>query len=123
MTSSIPISIKYGNTIYHIHLDNQSDVSKSAQFDLIANHLHISSDRLKLIHKGKQYTKENWKDLILVSNMNFLSIGEQNEDETNVNTKDIERLMEQMKVDRNTAVKTLKLHPDIIDAILYLGNK
>jgi len=123
MTSSIPISIKYGTKTYHMHLDNQSDLSKSEQFNLIANHLHISSDRLKLIYKGKRYTKENWQDLILVSNMTFLSIGEQNEDETDVNPKDIERLIEQMKVDRNTAVKALKLHPDIIDAILYLGNK
>ncbi len=106
-----------------MHLDNQPDLSKSEQFNLIANHLHISSDRLKLIYKGKRYTKENWQDLILVSNMTFLSIGEQNEDETDVNPKDIERLIEQMKVDRNTAVKALKLHPDIIDAILYLGNK
>ncbi len=123
MTSSIPISIKYGTKTYHMYLDNQSDLSKSEQFNLIANHLHISSDRLKLIYKGKRYTKENWQDLILISNMTFLSIGEQNEDETDVNSKDIERLIEQMKVDRNTAVKALKLHPDIIDAILYLGNK
>jgi hypothetical protein len=28
-----------------------------------------------------------------------------------------------MKVDRNTAVKALKLHSNTIDAILYLGNK
>jgi hypothetical protein len=123
MTSSIPISIKYGTKTYHMYLDNQPDLSKSEQFNLIANHLHISSDRLKLIYKGKRYTKENWQDLILISNMTFLSIGEQNEDETDVNSKDIERLIEQMKVDRNTAVKALKLHPDIIDAILYLGNK
>ena len=55
--------------------------------------------------------------------MIFLSIGEQVEDETGVNTKDIECIIHQMKVDRNTAVKTLKLYPDPIDAILYLGNK
>ena len=123
MTSSIPISIKYGNTTYHMHLDNQPDLSKTEQFNLIANHLHIPSDRLKLIHKGKRYTNENWKELILVSNMVFLSIGEQHEDETNVNIKDIECLMAQMKVDRNTAIKALKLYPDVVDAILYLGNK
>ncbi len=123
MTSSIPISIKYGNTTYHIHLDNDPNLSKIDQFDIIANHIHISSDRLKLIYKGKRYTKENWHDLILLPNMIFLSIGEQNEDETDINPKDIDCIIHQMKVDRNTAIKALKLYPNIIDAILYLGNK
>jgi hypothetical protein len=123
MTSSIPISIKYGNTTYHIHLDNDSNLSKIDQFHIIANHIHISSDRLKLIYKGKRYTKENWHDLILLPNMIFLSIGEQNEDETDINPKDIDCVIHQMKVDRNTAIKALKLYPNIIDAILYLGNK
>jgi hypothetical protein len=121
--TSIPISIKYGNTTYHMHLDNQSNLSKSEQFDMIANYIHIPSDRLKLIYKGKRYTRDNWHDLILTSNMIFLSIGEQNEDDTDINSKDIECIMNQMKVDRNTAIKTLKLHSNIIDAILYLGNK
>src|SRR5690349_10206193 len=126
MTSSSPsisISIKYGATTYHMHLDDQPNLSKSEQFNMIANHIHIPSDRLKLIYKGKRYTKENWYDLTLTPNMTFLSIGEQNEDETDIDTKDIECIMNQMKVDRNTAIKALKLHPNTIDAILYLGNK
>lgn len=123
MSSSIPITIKYGNTTYHMHLNNDANLSKTEQFDLIANHIRISSDHLKLICKGKRYTKENWHDLNLTSNMTFLSIGEQTEDETGVDTKDIECIMKQMNVDRNTAVKALKLYPDTIDAILYLGNK
>ncbi|CAF2646916.1 unnamed protein product [Rotaria sp. Silwood2] len=106
-----------------MHLDNQPNLSKTEQFNMIANHIHIPSDRLKLINKGKRYTKENWQDLSLISNMTFLSIGEQNEDETDINTKDIECIMQQMKVDRNTAIKTLKHCPNVIDAILYLGNK
>jgi hypothetical protein len=122
-STSISISIKYGSTTYHMHLDDQLTSSKSEQFDMIANHIRISSDRLKLIYKGKQYTKDNWHNLSLTSNMTFLGIGEQNEDETDINTKDIECLMRQMKVDRNTAIKALKLHSNTIDAILYLGNK
>ena len=70
----IPISIKYGPTTYHIHIDNQSNHSKSEQFDMIANHIRIPSDRLKLIYKGKRYTKDNWHDLFLIPNMIFLSI-------------------------------------------------
>lgn len=106
-----------------MHLDTHPDLSKSDQFDSIANYIHISPTRLKLIYKGKQFTKETWPNLNLIPNMTLLSIGEQNEDETNVNTNDIECLMKQMNVDRNSAIKTLKLHPNIIDAILYLGNK
>ncbi|UJR09890.1 hypothetical protein I4U23_014112 [Adineta vaga] len=121
--TTIPISIKHGTTTYHMHLDNQADLSKSEQFNLIANYIHIPSDRLKLIYKGKRYTKENWHEISLISNMNFLSIGEQNEDEAGVDAKDIECIMNQMKVDRNTAVRALKLHSNTIDAILYLGNK
>lgn len=122
-STTIPIVIKYGNTTYHLHLDNQPDLPKTEQFDLIANHIHIPSDRLKLIYKGKRYTKDNWHDLVLVPNMIFLSIGEQNEDEADVDKADIECIMKQLHVDRNTAVKALKLHPNVIDAILYLGNK
>lgn len=122
-SSSIPITIKYGATTYHMHLDNEPNLSKSEQFNMIANHIHIPSDRLKLIYKGKRYTNENWQDLNLISNMIFLSIGEQNEDDTDINSKDIECLMKQMTIDRNIAIKALKLHPNIIDAILYLGNK
>jgi NACalpha-BTF3-like transcription factor len=121
--TTIPISIKHGGTTCHMHLDNQADLPKAEQFNLIASHIHIPSDHLKLIYKGKRYTKDNWQDLTLTSNMNFLSIGEQNEDETNVDSKDVECIMLQLKVDRNTAVRALKLHPNIIDAILYLGNK
>jgi NACalpha-BTF3-like transcription factor len=106
-----------------MHLDNEPNLSKSEQFNMIANHIHIPSDRLKLIYKGKRYTKENWHELTLISNMTFLSIGEQNEDDTNINSKDIDCIMNQMKVDRNTAIKALKLYPNIIDAILYIGNK
>lgn len=123
-TNSIPIVIKHGQTTYHMHLDNQANLNKSDQFKLIAQFIRIPSDRLKLIYKGKKYTENNWADLSLVSQMTFLSIGEQNEDETDVSGKDIECIMKQMKVDRNAAVRALKLHSnDVIDAILYLGNK
>jgi NACalpha-BTF3-like transcription factor len=121
--TSMPIIIKYGNTTYHMQLDTQSNLSKSEQFNMIAKHIHIPSDRLKLIYKGKRYTIDNWHDLSLIPNMNFLSIGEQNEDDTDVNTKDVECVMHQMNIDRNTVIRALKLHPNVIDAILYLGNK
>ncbi|CAF0900820.1 unnamed protein product [Adineta ricciae] len=120
--TKIPVSIKYGGTTYHMHLVDSPELSKSEQFNMIASYIHIPVNGLKLIHKGKRYTKENWHELTLVPNMNFLAIGEQQEDDTNVDMKDIECIMHQLKVDRNTAVRTLKLHPNVIDAILYLGN-
>jgi NACalpha-BTF3-like transcription factor len=49
----------------------------------------------------------------------FLSIAEQNEDENDIYLKDIECIMHQMKVDCNTAVRALKLHTNVIHAILY----
>ena len=122
-SDSIPIFIKYAHTTYQMNLGNQLNLSKTEQFDMIANHIRIPSDRLKLIYKGKRYTKENWHDLSLLPNMTFLSIGEQNEDETDMNAKDIECIMTQIKVNRNTAIRALKLYPNVIDAILYIGNK
>ena len=118
--TSIPIVVKHGQTTYHLHLD----LNKSEQFRTIAQFIRVPPDRLKLIYKGKKYTEANWADLSLVPQMTFLSIGEQNEDETDVNGKDVECIMKQMQVDRNTAVRALKLHSnDVVDAILYLGNK
>jgi NACalpha-BTF3-like transcription factor len=122
-SSSIVVIVKHGPTTYHIQLDNHCHVNKSEQFNMIADHIRVPSDRLKLIHKGKRYTRENWHDLSVTSNMMFLSIGEQNEDETNLNVQDIDCIINQLKVDRNTAIRALKLHDNVIDAILYLGNK
>ncbi len=122
-STSIPIVIKHGANTYHMMLDNRSDLSKIDQFNLIATHISIPSNRLKLIFKGKCYTLENWHNLLLMPNMTFLSIGEQNEDETNVNIQDVECLVRQLNLDRNTAIRALKLYPNVIDAILYLGNK
>lgn len=121
--TSTPIVIKHGSTTYHMQLANAADQNKVEQFRSIADYIRIPSDRLKLIYKGKKYSETNWNELTLVPQMTFLSVGEQHEDETDINSKDIECIMHQMNVDRNTAVRALKLHSDVIDAILYLGNK
>lgn len=125
MSSStlVPIVIKHGSTTYHIHLENSPDDNKRKQFELISQQIRIPTDRLKLIYKGKRFTEQNWHETVLVPNMIFLSIGEQNEDESDLNAKDIDCIVHQLKVDRNAAIRALKLHPDVVDAILYLGNK
>ena len=119
-TPCIPIVVKHGNTVYHIQLDPLAALDP---FRLIAEHIRIPSDRLKLIAKGKRYTRDNRHELVLVANMTLLSIGEQQEDETDVNLDDVDCIVRQVNVDRNAAVRALRLHPNVIDAILYLGNK
>ena len=122
-SNSLPIVIKHGATTFHLHLNKSEDSQCNEQFESIARHIRIPSDRLKLIYKGKKFTRDNWHELTLISNMTFLSVGEQNEDESDVNSKDVECIMKQLHVERNDAVRALKLHSNVIDAILYLGNK
>ena len=49
--------------------------------------------------------------------------GEQTENEDGVDVGDIEVIMKQLHVDRNTAVKALKNTGDVVDAIFEISNK
>ena len=49
--------------------------------------------------------------------------GEQAENEDGVDVGDIEVIMKQLHVDRNTAVKALKNTGDVVDAIFEISNK
>ena len=49
--------------------------------------------------------------------------GEQAENEDGVDVADIEVIMKQLNVDRNTAVKALKNTGDVVDAIFEISNK
>ena len=48
--------------------------------------------------------------------------GEQAENEDGVDVGDIEIIMKQLHVDRNTAVKALKNTGDVVDAIFEISN-
>ena len=53
----------------------------------------------------------------------FAFSGERAESEEGVNSTDIDIIMKQLRVDRNTAVKALKSTGDVVDAMLEISNK
>ena len=53
----------------------------------------------------------------------FQAIGEVAENEDGLESGHIDCIMTRLGVDRNQAVKALRQTGDVVDAILYLGNK
>ncbi|CAF0853749.1 unnamed protein product [Didymodactylos carnosus] len=121
-SNNLKLIIKHASKTYHLNIDCQEFATKLKQWEAISSHIHVSSDKMKLICKGKCYTKENCHEFNVTPNMTCMLIGEIDEDETDVNKTDIDCLVRQLKTDRNTAIRALKKYPDIVDAILYIGN-
>ncbi len=57
--------------------------------------------------------------------LNFITCftGELAESEEGVDSTDIDIIMQQLRVDRNTAVKALKSTGDVVDAMLEISSK
>lgn len=66
-------------------------------------------------------TKDNISSFIADGAV-FQAFGEEAEDETGLDIRDIEVLMDQLTVERNVAVKALRKTGDLIDAILYVSD-
>jgi len=87
---------------------------------LLSHILEIPLDKLTLIHKGRKLTdiKDTVKEHAL-----YMAIGEQACNEDGLNQQDIEKLMRQLSLERNSAVKALTESENLLDAILKEGNK
>ena len=116
----VTITVKTSKQKHRVILDRQStgtslmaDISRAACIPL---------EQMKLIHKGKLMNPDNIHES-LTDRAVFQAIGEVAENEEGLSGKDITCVMDQMKVDRNTAIKALRNTRNAIDAILYLGNK
>eukprot|EP00057_Strongylocentrotus_purpuratus_P010240 XP_011664714.1 PREDICTED: uncharacterized protein LOC100889826 isoform X1 [Strongylocentrotus purpuratus] len=116
----VTIAVKTSKQKHCVTLDRQS-TGTSLMAD-ISRAACIPFEQMKLIHKGKlmnpDIIHETLKDRAV-----FQAIGEVAENEEGLSGKDITCVMDQMKVDRNTAIKALRNTKNAIDAILYLGNK
>ncbi|XP_064641364.1 uncharacterized protein LOC135496147 [Lineus longissimus] len=88
----------------------------------IAGSVSVPLDKLKLIHKGKLVDQTNVKEF-LKDKAVFQAFGEKTENDTGLDGRDIDVLMTQLHVDRNTAVKALRKSGDLMDAMLELGSK
>ncbi|XP_011660484.1 uncharacterized protein LOC100893269 [Strongylocentrotus purpuratus] len=116
----VTITIKMSKQKHRVTLGRQStgtslmaDISRAACIPL---------EQMKLIHKGKLMNPDNIHES-LTDRAVFQAIGEVAENDEGLSGKDITCVMDQMKVDRNTAIKALRNTKNAIDAILYLGNK
>ena len=116
----VTITVKTSKQRHQLMLDKQSSSGEDLLQD-IANKVHIPLSKLKLIHKGRIVTAENIGS-VLSNRAVFQAIGEVAESEEGLRTKDIDCVMDRIKVDRNTAIKALRQTGDVVDAILYLGN-
>ncbi|XP_013391371.1 nascent polypeptide-associated complex subunit alpha-like [Lingula anatina] len=88
----------------------------------IAHTVQIPLSKLKLICQGKLMGQGNIKEFITEKAV-FQALGEKAESEEGLEKQDIEVVMKQMNIDRNTAIKALRKTDNVIDAIIELGNR
>ena len=88
---------------------------------VISGELRIALDRMKLIHKGRLLSAENVRAHVEPKAV-FQAIGERHEDESDVDTTDIELIMTRLAVSRDVAVSALKHCDNVLDAMLRIGN-
>lgn len=77
---------------------------------------------MKVVVRGKCLTEANIAEFIR-SNMNIMIIGTAMKSAQGLDERDIDCLMKQMQVDRNSAVDALHKNGTLMDAIIELGNK
>lgn len=89
----------------------------------IASRTRIPVDKMKVIHKGRLMNAENVM-AVIKPNALFQVIGETMENEDGLESHDIDVVKQQAGVERNNAIRALRaVNGDVIEAILYLGNK
>ena len=89
---------------------------------VFACEVKIPLDKLKVIHKGKVMNKDNISQVVKPRAV-FQVIGEQAANEDGLNKCDINLMMKQLGIDRNTAVVSLRKTGNLVDAIFEAGNK
>lgn len=111
--------------IRHNKVKHELTVSKSdngnSLLQVISDSVSIPISKLKLIHKGKIATSENIKEM-LFNRALFLACGEVSESEEGLEKTDIDLIVEQLDVDRNLAIRTLRKTGSVLDAIIEIGN-
>ncbi|XP_067661312.1 uncharacterized protein [Haliotis asinina] len=100
----------------------QDDWTGQEILKLFASHVHIPLEKMKVVHKGKLMTEELIRESAKPKAV-FQVLGEKSADETGLDNRDISIMMEQMNIDRNSAVQALQKKGDLIDAIFEVSNK
>ncbi|KNC99609.1 hypothetical protein, variant [Spizellomyces punctatus DAOM BR117] len=88
---------------------------------VVSKTLQIPPTKLTLIHAGRKLSPTStFADFPVCTTL--LALGPRDENPDGCHPRDIEVLMAQLGVDRNTAIKALRNNGfDLVDAILHLG--
>lgn len=97
-------------------------LSSTQMWDNIAAKIHVPAEQLKMIHKGHKIDKDDIHR-VMAEKAVFQAIGMESLNEEGLDPDNISYIMRKMSTDRNTAISALRLKGDVIDAILYLGNR
>jgi NACalpha-BTF3-like transcription factor len=116
----VTITLKCNKEKYKLELN--SDWSGDELVKFIAGSVSVPLDKFKLIHKGKMVDQTNVREF-LKDKAIFQAFGEKAESESGLDSRDIDVLMKQLCVDRNSAIKALRKSGDLLDAMLELGSK
>ena len=116
---TVKIVIKH-NKVKHELTISISDNGNSI-LQVISDSVSIPTSNLKLIHKGKIARSDNIKEM-LFDNALFLAVGEISESEEGLERRDIDLIVEQLGIDRNLAIRTLRKTGNVLDAIIEIGN-
>ena len=117
----IPIIVKAHKT--KLHLNMNPNQSPEDMFRDVALKTNVPVDKMKLIHKGKLMTNANLKEAIKPKAI-FQVLGEAAESEDGLDSRDIDVIMRQVHVDKNTAIRALRVSGgDLVQAILDLTSK
>ncbi|XP_071479496.1 uncharacterized protein [Diadema antillarum] len=117
----VTITVKCNKSKHQMLMDRQAPSGADIMAQ-IACTVRIPASHLKLIHRGKLVTPDTIRDS-LRDRAVFQAIGEVAESEEGLRPKDIDIVMDRIKVDRNTAIRALRATGDVVDAILHIGNR
>lgn len=117
---TVKIVIKHNKVKQELTV-SKSDNHGDSILQVISDSVSIPKSKLKLIHKGKIATSDNIKEMLFDKAL-FLAFGEISESEEGLEKADIDLIVEQLGIDRNLAIKTLRKTSNVLDAIIEIGN-
>lgn len=117
---TVKIVIKHNKVKQELTV-SKSDNHGDSILQVISDSVSIPKSKLKLIHKGKIATSDNIKEMLFDKAL-FLAFGEISESEEGLEKADIDLIVEQLGIDRNLAIRTLRKTGNVLDAIIEIGN-
>jgi NACalpha-BTF3-like transcription factor len=98
-----------------------TDKGSEYAYKALGGHFHVPVSRLRVIKRGQLISAalflEHVKDQDAVQ-----VLGKASEDESGLDAKDIDLILQQMGGERDAVVRALRQEGNVIDAMVYLGS-